>query len=289
MRVYVKAPTLSMSLTRVQAMLERYAPTTVQFVNNILDADLVVVHAIGFHDVKEYIKDIVDHGQKYVIVQYCFRSTAGNALDWLPMWEDAQLVWSYYDLPAALAADSKGKKSADFHFYESPLGADGDVFKPSPRRRHYLIATSGYVAETEGVNECAAAAQRINRPMFHLGPEMNLKGVTCSLGVNDVTLARMYSECEFVAGLRRCEGFELPAAEGLLCGCRPIVFDAPHYRKWYADFAEFVPEGTFDVTTDALEAVFRAGARPVTPDERAHAVEFFNWQTIVTRFWERAL
>ncbi len=60
----------------------------------------------------------------------------------------------------------------------------------------------------------------------------------------------------------------------------------PHYRTWFDEFAEFVPEGTFDETVEAIHQVFLKGATPVSRDERARAAERFNWESLVNEFWQ---
>jgi hypothetical protein len=108
-------------------------------------------------------------------------------------------------------------------------------------------------------------------------------------GIDDATLARVYSECHFVSGLRRVEGFELPAAEGLLCGARPIFFDGPHYRAWFDTFAEFIPEAASTTWSRRSRRFSGTGARPVTDAERADAARRFDWREIARGFWDRIL
>jgi glycosyltransferase involved in cell wall biosynthesis len=153
------------------------------------------------------------------------------------------------------------------------------------------ILTSGYVAESEGVREAAEAMKRVGLEGYHLGPPMNLGShVRCLLGMGDETLARMYSECKYVAGLRRVEGFELPAAEGLLCGARPILFDAPHYRDWFHRWGIFIPEGDSAQVTDSLEDIFRRlPDLPVEDGEIAEARKLFDWGRIIPAFWSEVL
>lgn len=126
--------------------------------------------------------------------------------------------------------------------------------------------------------------------MLHLGPDLKLgPGVEYHLDIPDRKLAGLYSMCQFVAGLRRCEGFEMPAAEGLLCGARPIMFDAPHYRAWFDGLAEFIPETDAASVTNALEGLFREGAVPVSQSEKWDARGRFDWQRLVTGFWTKVL
>ena len=179
-----------------------------------------------------------------------------------------------------------------WNFYHSPLGAD-PIFsapKPSIEVKMYTMMTTGYVAESEGVLEVAAAIRHINGRHFHLGPKTVAPTADMfGLGLSDYTLADVYSRCCWVAGLRRCEGFEMPAAEGLVSGARPIMFDAPHYRKWFEPWAEFIPEGSFDETVTALIDVFEKGYRYVNDDERQAAAARFNWATIIPPFWTQVL
>lgn len=294
MRVFVDAPpTLSRAMTRVARALTEYAPLHVQITKNPIDADLVMLHVIGYHEAVKDIDLLVKRGQQFGIIQYCLRSTEKpSTASWAPIWAEAQVVWSYYDLRGATEEDALFI-DAEPNWYISPLGVDTRVFYPvqPPREREFTILTSGYVAESECVNEAATAVHRVGGYQFHLGPNLNFNGtrVRHELGISDQQLADVYRSSQFVAGLRRGEGFELPAAEGLLCGARPILFDRSHYRRWYDGFAEFIPEGSPDEVTDALEALFRKGPRPVSHAELLAARDVFDWETLVSGFWEKAV
>ena len=67
------------------------------------------------------------------------------------------------------------------------------------------------------------------------------------------------------------------------------MLDRDHYRQWFEPWAVFVPEAEPAIVTDALEAVFREGVQYVTDDERAAALEVFNWQKLVSGFWSLVL
>jgi hypothetical protein len=67
------------------------------------------------------------------------------------------------------------------------------------------------------------------------------------------------------------------------------MFDRPHYRRWFDGFAEFIPEGSPEEVADALEALFKQGARPVSEAEILAARDYFDWDTIITGFWEKVL
>jgi hypothetical protein len=181
--------------------------------------------------------------------------------------------------------------TSGINFFHAPLGVDARVFKPSfPMRKMFLVGTSGYIAETEGVRECHAVAQRLHEQMFHLGPDLKLgTGITYVTSIPDSLVAEFWSQCSFVAGLRRIEGFELPVIEGLLSGARPVVFDAPHYTNWFGEFAEVVPEVDVDQVTEHLFNIMSRPVKSVTPAERSHAAQLFDWKTLVTGFWEATL
>lgn len=291
MRVYVTPGAgLSRAMDRVAYAMRRYAPPMISIVDHPTLADLVVLHTIGYPETVDTIKWLTAQGQRYAIIQYCLRTTQQpSTRQWAPLWSEADVVWSYYDLKAMCREDETIFE--DVNFYISPLGADASVFQQGYGARTFTILTSGYVAETEGVREAAEAVHRVGGKQFHLGPNLNLNGTQTqyALGISDVALAKAYQSSQFVAGLRRCEGFEMPAAEGLLCGARPIMFDRPHYRRWFDGFAEFIPEGTVAEVTDSLEKLFRDGARPVTQAERMAASDYFSWESIVEGFWERVI
>lgn len=287
-KVYITPPqTDSWALNRVVAALVQYAPADIEIVADLNAADLMVLHVIGRQDrnrkTAEWLKT---RGWQYAVIQYVLRSSMRpSTKGWLPLWQDALVTWSYYDLKALCTEDGT---SQDFPFYHAPLGADADVFYPRGHQREYVIGTSGHGWQSESVREVAYAARRIGCSLFHLGPELNRgSSVICASGIDDDTLAHWYSRCEFVSGLRRIEGFELPAAEGLLCGARPICFDRPHYRQWFDPWAVFIPETRRAQIIDDLEIVFRAGACLVTEAERDAAKTRFDWNAIVTEFWNR--
>jgi hypothetical protein len=190
------------------------------------------------------------------------------------------------------------RREAEVFLLPCPLGVDAGIFYPrsvdarydSGEVERFVIATCSQHALSEGVKECVVAAKRLGLRAFHLGHELRRgEDVVCRSGITDMELAYYYAQSLYVSGLRRVEGFELPAAEGLLCGARPILYDQPHYRKWYDGLAVFIPEESREKVTDSIETVFRSEYKPVQPSEIEEAKRRFNWQTIVTGFWERII
>lgn len=275
MKVCVSSPIQARSIQRISAALARYAPAEV--VTSRDDADLIVHIVVGVGNFESVpINELIDFTRPYAIVQCCLMSTEQKTPDfWRPLWEHAEVVWSYLDLRAFAP-------SYDFNFYYAPLGVD-PVFYDRHCHRDIDLLTTGYVAETECVYAAAEAVARIGGKHMHVGPNFNLGPHSSHmLDVSDEQMAYLYSCSRYVAGLRRDEGFELPAAEGLACGARPIMLDAPHYRQWFDGFAEFVPEDTDAVVSRAIETVLRCESDNVPS-------QLFNWQHIVEGFWQLAL
>ena len=288
-KFYLKVDHNSNGLFRVETALEKYKPEWVDLCDNEEDADVVILHVVGRQDqVTDHINYLKSKNKKYIIIQYALRSTMRPKTDhWIPLWEDALLVWSYYNLPLWCVEDGNG---VSFNFYHSPLGAN-HISPVSGNNKDFVIATTGLSYLTESVREGIVASQRVGRKSFHLGADIgrNKHHVTCRTGISDEELARYYSRCEFVSGLRRDEGFELPAVEGLLCGARPVLFDRGHYRQWYYGLGVFIPELPRPQVEDALVALFEKGADPVTKEEMEIAKKRFNWETIINNFYERVL
>ena len=292
MNAYVSVPSgLSRAMDRVADALKKFAPPTVQIVNDIPQADVVFLHVIGFPETWSAVQTLRSRGKKYVILQYCMRSTQEPKLEaWLDIWRGAEAVYSYFDLEAYWKEDggSGTLKDLDIEFVHAPLGADSKVFAyPGDVARKFTILTSGYLPEWEGVLEAHQAVVNTDGVMIHLGPgdARYSHRVDQILGCTDQVLARRYQQCKYVAGLRRAEGFELPAVEGLLCGARPIVFDRPHYRQWYGNFAEYIPEGDFETTAKAIQDIFEAEYRSVTTEERFAAASLFSWPVFSEMLW----
>lgn len=301
MKVFVP-PHWSRAIIRVADALKQYAPHTITCVDRPDQADLVVLHVIGrFDQVQRELDWGLRRGQQYALIQYVVRSSqkpsteywAGSSNNPGP-WQRAKVVWSYYDLNALLDEDNWGFSFIPAsQFYHAPLGVDTAVFRDQRMPRRYKVMTHGSSWLTEGVREATLAATAIvgeepgRHPSVHMG---KLGRVPFFVeGADDRELAEWYSRCEYVCALRRTEGFELPAAEGLLCGARPILFDRPHYRQWYGDWAEYIPERDRAHVRADLERLFRAPRRPVTVAEQIAAASRFSWPTIVKGFWDRCL
>lgn len=298
MRVFITPPRVeSRSIGRIASELQRYAPTHIEFVRRREDADLVVLHVIGRRDqMLRAAAQCRERKQAYVVNQYCLRSTQKPyTSDWFSLWSDARCVWSYYDLPQWVADD---QNTFSFHnFYHSPLGADASVFTArKPDTPPFLIGMTGYTPGIECLHEVVDAVYNIRirhgeGHIFHLGTPLTfgMQFTTSATNITDRELAQSYANCRYLSALRRIEGFELPAAEALLSGTRPIMFDRPHYRQWFAGHAVFISELDSRSVTAQLCEVLETRPTSVLADERAFLAERFNWRTIAQEYWRRCL
>jgi glycosyltransferase involved in cell wall biosynthesis len=284
---------LSKAMGRIVTKMMRYAPSDITVVNHPDEADLIVLHVIGFPETEEAVRRITSLGKKYAIIQYCLRTTQKpNTADWLPIWAGAEMVWSYYDLQALCEEDGQVFPEQTV-FYFSPLGVDSEIFNPGLSRPKYKILTTGTLAPFETVDLVNKACQVINGIQVHVGG-LEMKGtdfndsiVEYHKEISDTNLAQLYRQTEYVSGLRRIEGFELPAAEGLLCGARPILFDRPHYRRWYEGLgAIFIPESTDEEIVKTLREILKTPSNTWAPLNISEARTRFSWATICTVFWE---
>lgn len=295
-RVYVNPTGLySRAMVRTANALAKWIPETFLIAGSPSHSycDLMILHVIG-HDATEYARYLRSLGQKYIVIQYCLTADPyqGDS-DWLYLWQNSELVWSYYDL-------NQASEEIGFNFYHAPLGLD-DAFASTNystlRTSRPLVITSGYVdgPRSEPISEMWKASSIVGIDAIHLGPACiegmvsypdNWKTIMFS---GDEELANLYRQATWVSGLRHTEGFELPAAEGLACGARPICFDQPAMRHWYGDHAIYVPDCHGEALVQHLVNALRLeiNAR-VSPAERANVIRKFNWQTICSEFWQQA-
>jgi hypothetical protein len=292
MKAYIEPPkSPSQSLQRVRDALVQFAPHHVQIVPEVDNADLVVLHVNGRRDRNQAAAEyITKRGQRCAVIQYCIRSTQKpSTKEWTKLWSTASVVWSYLDLPSLLMEDGVPFEIEDFYY--SPLGVNPD-FVPQAQsiNRPYIIGTSGLSWVTESIREAAIAAWQVNGRVFHLGPIVTeAPHVVCLEGMSDQELGKLWASCKYVSGLRRTEGFEFPAAEGLVCGARPILFNRRHYKDWYRNLAEYIPEGSRQEVIYSLKAIFKSKHRHVTRAEQLEAMKRFDWRPIISGFWRRCL
>jgi hypothetical protein len=81
----------------------------------------------------------------------------------------------------------------DFDFYHAPLGVDASVFQAPAdptAPRPFVVCTSGYRRNQEGVGECDDVAAALGREVLQLGPTFQMKAATTFVtGIEDAALA----------------------------------------------------------------------------------------------------
>src|SRR3989344_953669 len=185
MRVYFETPPDDRALARINNAFTLYAPESIQIVDNRDNADLVIIHVVGRHDrVLSLAEHLANEGKKFAVLQHALRRTLKPSTEsWLPLWQKAEVVVSFLNLPVLCRED---QELANFNFYYTPLGADAAIFKPTNVEKKFIIATSGPDYLTEGVREAVKAARKVGRPVFHVGRELHLgEDVECSKGISD--------------------------------------------------------------------------------------------------------
>lgn len=297
MKIYLEPETNSRGIMRVRDALEKYMPKGFETVQKAEDSDLEIIHVFGRHDaIERRVRRLQSKNKPYAMIQYCLRSTMHPSThDWISMWEKAKVVWSYYNLPELCREDEMGDSLGDgsyiipgFSFYHAPLGVDADVFVETKAPKKFMIAACSQHALAEGARECAFAVKRVGGSMFFLGHELRRgPDIVCKDNLSDEEVAQYFSQCQYISGLRRVEGFELPVIEGALCGARPIVYDKPHYQEWFGDFAVFIPEGPRDSVINRLEQIFTDDVSPVTEEEKEMIRDRFSWSKIINGFYNK--
>jgi len=284
MKIFVETFRFDHAMYRIRDAIKKHLPRDYKYVKTKEEADLVVVIAYGHKSViRKYIEWLLAHKKKYILLQLNLKITNDpTASGWMPLWQSAEYVWSYFDL---LKICEEEEVEPLFKFYHSPLGVDGNVFKEVPSKRIYKIASSGNGRgwSKECKNQIIKATEGTDWKIFNLGLGENTDKIIYSNDMPDEKLVKFYSQCEFVSGLRKVEGFELPIIEGILCGARPICFDTPNFRQWFDGIAEFIPED--NNTSEHLRKLFEKGARPVEQVEKDYVRAKFDWQMILRLLW----
>lgn len=286
MKVYIDLNSCgSICFTRLTEALNKYVIPDIEIVQNEDVADLIVINVNGRRDkVLRKIKPILSNGKSYAIIQHCLRSTKTKSTsDWLDIWKNAKVVWSAYNLKHKLEEDGN---TLDFNFYHSGFGVDSKIFYPLNIDKKYLVCTLGPAYLSESVRELIIAADNVNAQVAYIGKaDIEKDNVTCFKNISDEEVNKIYNQSHYVSGLRRIEGFEFPAAEGLLAGARPLLYDAEHYKDWYAGVGEFVPETERSQIANDLTALFKKDIKKVSVDDINEGIKRFNWEKIITNFW----
>jgi len=270
--------------------LSKYSPPSVTIVPTAEEADIVVYHVVGRRDhMLLSTRDILKQGKKYAMIQLALQSTRNpKTTDWIELWGKAKLVWSYYDIPYLLEQETTSVK---MNFLHTPLGVDTDTFYHkggSVDARTYLTQTNGIVTNAECIYENFDAAAKVGGKVAHFSDGLEFRRNVDYYGrISDFELNNLHNKCKYVSALRRKDGFEMAAAEGIVCGARPIMFDNHNYRQWFDRFAVFIPERDYGHVVSDLVKLFQSPYREVTEEEIRIAKALFSWENIAKVFWAR--
>jgi hypothetical protein len=281
MKIYFDNPTKSIAIDRVVLNLERYMPTEFIRVATREEADLIILHVFGRNNhVTKDTESILNSGKKYAVIQYAIKSTRNpDSKDWKTIWDNAQVVWSYYNLGG--------------NFYHAPLAADPDIFiNKNNTNKDYLIGSLSVKEcyHAECIGEVHLATFKARGKAIHIGEVLVPNpAVTYVSNISDLELVDVYNNCHWFSCLRRKEGFEVTAIEALLCGARPIMFDTPNYRQWFDGLVEFIPESSVRDTSKHLARVILGEPKPVTDSEIEEIKRRFNWKLIIEGFWKKCM
>lgn len=193
-----------------------------------------------------------------------------------------------------------------------PLGADPDTFYKSNAfyNKEYIVHTHGYDLRAESIKYVHIACKELKLKQCHIGSDFNSLNnqsgdildnqvIFIDRDISDERMRYFYNKSYFIAGLRLLEGFEMPIIEGAMCGCRPITYDLPCYRKWFSDFAAFIPFvgepekdgppfGTSEQRTEKLitsiQQVFNEYSC-LSTSQIEYVKDAFSWDRIIPKVW----
>ena len=278
MRVFLNAHWYSRGINRVIFELYKYLPEDFVIADDPESADLVVLHINGRHDHNLIrAQKVKDARHRYAVIQYVMKSCRNpNPEEWADLWDDAQVIWSYYDLKKWIP-----------DMYHAPLGVTDKFYKEDVEKK-YLIGTMGTEPKSECFNEARLACFKAGGRMLHIGKKFAEDPIIDFVdNVPDDKLRTLYNQCKWFSVLRRADGFEIIGLEALMCGVRPIMFDTPNYRQWYNDYSKFIPEKSVGDTVRDLTKVLQGEPSVVTDSEIEEVRERFDWKPIIEGFWDK--
>jgi len=262
MRVFCEIEGLrAHALMRIREQIMGTAPEDIIFVPEIGLAEIQILLVIGIKDTVERLAR-----KPGVMIQLCYKTAASSLEVWPGIWNKALMVSSYYDLPL------------DGKFVLHPIGFDPEVFRSRNSKRDFDALVTGYV-DGPPDEEISSVYQAFRGKIVHVGKDFKLGDRYNHLeGITDLALASFYNRAKYTFGLRHIEGFELPVIEGAACGCQPVVFDLPCYRRWYDDFAIFI-DPKKDVTTQLMRLEYD---KPLE-----HDLSRFHIENAWRPFWDK--
>lgn len=264
-KVRITKPYKSNALRRIHEAVNNNLPYGWSVDSN---PDVTIVPVVSINDTQNL-------PENYIIWQLCYITAGGDRESWLNIWDKAQMVVSYLDL------------NYDRQVF-LPLGYDPRLFYNQDKERPYKAITTGYIDGQMG--EEIISVWKHLKPMAHVGKNFNLgNGYTHYESIDDLQIAALYNQSKYVAAMRHFEGFELPALEGLACGCVPIMLDVPCYRKWFDGYAMFLDPNNVEYGLELLsktpEDIEKTTKKMIFTWDENHPVNW-TWEHIMRKFWE---
>ena len=276
---------ISRAMERIRQAFIKYAPKTARFQGSIEDQPIHCLNYMGQNPKEHTKRDEICMGVPTLPVteKYLVFAHIGN-----PHYPQHDIYFQKM-MSGALLVITFDKRILGYkgsNVLETSWGYEPDLFYRYPGLKTYKILCTGYMADAEAIDACWDACGNISAKLCHVGgrlPEVKV-GRWCDRfeGVSDGHLRTLYNSAEYVSGMRREGGFELPVIEGYACGCQPIVFDQPTMHKYYEDFALFVSNvPRYDLAKRLVNLLLPK--KSIRPDPKI--LKRFQWRQVMRRIW----
>lgn len=278
---------ISRAMERIRTAFIQYAPEGTVFVN-APEADAIhCIHYIGQNPREDVCKlwgsifeaPTLPKTSKYIIFLYLNNIFYPQLeADWKRLLEKS----------VAIITTSPDLIPYQCNIVETAWGYDPSIFNVLNVQKKYTVLATGYMADSEAIDSVFLACYKSMTSMVHIGGILNkqLREPTYTRveNISDEQLRLLYNQSRYVSALRRDPSYEIPAVEGYACGCQPICF--PHYatKKYFSDFAVFVPFLSRDELVPLLIEHFK---KPVEVKPNPEILKRFYWQTTMTEVWKK--
>jgi len=297
MRIYYPFnPKISRAMHRIRNAFIRYAPPSIEFLDNPEPDAIHILDFIGQHPSeqdRELMADVpsIPATRRYIIIYHCPPPPWLLDLDYSRFFHGSLLVISAYTPEIAQnACRIPNLEFSELNWLTIPWGYDPQIFYPEHLPKKYLVLATGYAPEPEYIYDLHHAVSELDEQMVHIGGNIGLDNdpnYTRFQNIPDDQLRRLYSQSLYVSALRDHIGFEMVGIEGYACGARPIYLDLPCYRYWFWEIGVFVKPRIDPYTDIHHQLKYVLNQHPGTMDPSS--IERFRWEKIIPSIWERIL
>jgi hypothetical protein len=278
---------ISRAMERIRSAFMRYAPKDTVFVNTPEADAIQCLHYIGQNPREDTCKmwgsifetPTLPKTSKYILFLYLNNIFYPQfEADWKRLLENA----------VAIITTSPDLIPYNCNIIETAWGYEPSIFNDINVPKKYTVLATGYMADAEAIDAVFLACYKSMTSMVHVGglldPQWREPTYTRFQNISDQELRLLYNQSRYVSALRRDPSYEMPAVEGYACGCQPICF--PHYatKKYFSDFAFFVPFLPRDELAQVLIEHFK---KPVEVKPNPEILKRFYWQTTMTDVWKK--